>query len=283
MLQTFEKNKETFGWTVYGALLFRGGQPLYEMPNSDDSRHPVYSITKTITSLAVGIAVDRGEFSLNCNLADCFGREVPIEADLSVLRKITIERLLTMSVDGYPFRPDGDDWLAQALTCPLPAADTKRFSYTNTSAYLVGAALERAIGMPLIDYLEEYLFSPLSIARPIHRTDPKGRIYGATGMAFSAQELIKLGNLCLQRGEWNGKQIVSQTYMDSATATQIDNLRGGYGYFIWRFQNGYRMGGKWGQQCIVIPNNGLVFSCLAHVEDAEGKLLDSIAADLTAF
>lgn len=261
-------------WELHGIEVFQKGQ-VVEQYHANPGRHPIYSATKSVTALAVGMAVDDGKLDIHESLYEYLKSEVPVYASaeqIENLKKITIQRLLTMSVKGYPFRPEGDNWLDFSLLYPLKDVEEKVFDYSNISAYLVGVAVAKALDRHLYDYLEERLFEPLEIVKPEYQNCPSGYFYGASGMYLTVQELEKIGQVCLQKGMYNGQRIVSEAYLTEATSVQQMNREGGYGYYFWKYKDGYRISGKWGQRCYIFPDKDLMVTYLSNMEHGSEKL-----------
>ena len=163
-------------WPVYGLEIRKNGELLHAYGDTKDTRYPIYSATKSFVSTAAGIAVKEGKFLVKESVYAYLKSEVPAyatEEQKDVLKKLTIERLMTMSVKGYPFRPEGDDWLTYSLLYPLTDVEVAEFNYSNIPAYLVGVALEKATGEHLADYLTPRLFEPLGIANPVYGNCPR--------------------------------------------------------------------------------------------------------------
>lgn len=278
----FEKFVECIkehNWEIYGIEVHQEGKLLHQYNECQDERHFIYSATKTITSLAAGIAVDEGKFSLDESIYEYLKSDIPAYASdnqKESLKKISIKRLLTMSVAGFPFRPEGNNWLESALTCPITDVEKKKFAYSNVSAYLVGVALEKAVGKHLYQYMCPRLFEPLKIYDPVYAVCPSGHFYGATGMQLTVNELSKIGQLMLQKGNFDGMQIVSKSYIDEATTMWQSNRDGGYGYFVWMYKDGYSINGKWGQRCIVLPDKGMIITYLSHMEQESELLMNAV-------
>lgn len=270
MLKDFIHTVEENNWPVYGIEIFYQGNVIEQHNFVPNIRRPIYSATKAFTSTAVGIAVEEGLFSMNASIYDYLKDDIPdhiSDEQLSVLRKISIKRLLTMSVPGYPFRMEGSDWLKSSLTYPIQFNDTPVFDYSNIPAYLVGVALEKAVGEHLAKYLDTRLFQPLGIENPVYINCPSGHFYGASGMDLTVNELSKLGQLYLQNGQYNGKRIISEQWVKQATAIQQMNREGGYGYYFWIYKDGYHISGKWGQRCYVFPKQQLMITYLADMKE----------------
>lgn len=275
----FEKTVRENGWELHGIEVIQDGRLLYQYGNVSAERYPIYSATKAFTSTAVGLAVDEEKFSIEESVYEYLGADVPAyvtQKQRDDLKRISVRRLLTMSVQGYPFRPEGNNWLEYALACPLEQSEIPIFSYSNIPAYLVGVSLEKVLNQHLIDYLTPRLLEPLSIEKPIYQNCPSGHFYGASGMKLTVQELGRLGALYLQNGRYEGKRILSEHWVKTATASHISNREGGYGYFIWRYGDGYRISGKWGQRCLVFPDEKLTITYLSNMESDSHKLTEAV-------
>ena len=274
MLQELRNLFESGGYAVYGLLVQEEGETVLALGDCT-ARHPVYSATKSFTATAAGMLQDAGKWSVDDPLAAYLPREA-VEGmppgKREAFRLLPISRFLTMSVPGYPFRPEGEDWLAFALSCPADYAGAPAFSYSNIPAYLVGLAAGNAAGEPLSDYLRRELLAPLGIESPVFRTDPQGRFYGATGMELSVEELSRLGRLYMQDGLWNGKRLFSGSWAEAAVRPQIDAGKGqGYGYFFWTGSQDFSVSGKWGQKCLVCPGRRLIVSWEGEMPETSGR------------
>ena len=164
--------------------------------------------------------------------------------------KITIHRLLTMSVGDLLFRPESDSYLDFSLACKISNPSVRVFNYSNISAYLVGVALTNAIGEDLGKFIEKNILEPLYITKYEYGRCPEGYFYGASSMKMTVHGLSQIGLLLYNRGVYDGKRIVSEEYVQMATSVQQMNREGGYGYFIWKYRNGFSINGKWKQKCI---------------------------------
>lgn len=274
MLRQIDKLFDEGGYPVFSLLVEREGETLLRCLNGPDIRRPVYSATKSFTSTAVGMLQDEGKWSVEESLARYLPAEYLEEmepARRAAFERLSIRRFLTMSVEGYPFRPEGEDWLRMVLRCPARLEGEPAFSYSNIPAYLVGVAAERAAGEPLGEYLKRRLLAPLGIENPTFRTDPQGRFYGATGMELTVGELSRLGRLYRQGGRWKGERLISESWTRAAVSRQIDTGKGGYGYFFWNDETGFSISGKWGQKCLVYPARGMSVSWLGNMQENPGE------------
>lgn len=277
--EQFIKTIEEHRWGVHGVQIMQNGEVLHQYGDVKNCRYPIYSATKAFTSTAVGLAVDEGKFSIEESVWEYLKEEVPTYASqrqVENLKKITIKRLLTMSVDGYPFRPEGDNWLEFSLMYPPRQVEMPIFSYSNIPAYLVGVALEKALDEHLISYLTPRLLEPLSIKNPPYGNCSSGYFYGASKMELTVEELGRLGSLYLQKGCFNHQRILSESWIEQATTSHISNREGGYGYFIWKYKNGYRISGKWGQRCFVFPEEKMTITYLANMKSGSEVLTETM-------
>ena len=272
-------------WNVFGVEVYEQGNLIHQYGNTDKSRFPIYSATKTITSIAAGMAYDQGKIDLEKSVLSYLPAEAVSrmsKEQTEAFRDITIQRLLTMSVEGFPFRPEGESYLQYSLSCPLENVRTRAFHYSNIPAYLVGVALTQAVSEDLFGYLERNLFAPLHIIEPVYTRCPDGYFYGASGMELSVHDLSQIGLLLYYGGIYEGKRIVSEEYVKAATGIQQMNRESGYGYFIWKYRDGFSINGKWKQKCYILPEKGLIVTYLSHIEDDSHDLLNSMEKHILA-
>ncbi len=283
MLEAFIQKVKDNNWPIYGIEVFHQGGIVESYDFVPKGRHPIYSATKAFTATAVGLAVEEGRFSIEAPIYDYVKDELPgelSEEQLQILHKLSIKRLLTMSVPGYPFRMESENWLKEALTYRVHFSETPRFHYSNIPAYLVGVAVEKAVGEHLATYLENRLFKPLGIEAPDYVNCPSGHFYGASGMKLTVNELSRLGQLYLQKGVYEGKQILSERWVKEATAIQQMNREGGYGYYFWKYKDGAQISGKWGQKCCIFPEKQLMITYLAEITEGEDLALVTIEREI---
>lgn len=246
-----------------------------------EMRRNQYSASKSFTSAAVGIALGEGLLSLEERLVDAFPKEVP-ECAGENLQKATVRDLLTMGLGqgkGYlmgeqrPFLQE-EDWVRYALSLPFEYAPGEKFVYNNVGPYLAGVLVQRRAGCDLVSYLTPRLFAPMGIQRPTWETDPQGFTFGAGGLFLCVTELLKFGRLLLQKGRWDGRQLVPEAYLQEAAKKQIENGEQGYGYLFWRGErDSFRADGKYGQYALVFPEEDAVICTNAELLD-QRKLLD---------
>jgi len=259
------------GLNIYGIVVIKDGIKIVEHHFIPEERRELYSVTKSFTSTAVGLAIAEGYFSLKDSLLKLFEKDIPkdvSQSHLDNLDKVTVKRLLTMSIKDYTFvRPTCDNWLKHILSIPLPNVDQVVFEYSNLSAYLSGVIVEKTTNKNMMDYLQPRLFSPLGIKNVKCEYSAEGYFYGASGMKLTINELSRFGQLYLQEGFYNGKQLLTKEWVNSATKKQIETREGGYGYYFWRHQvHSYRASGMRGQVCIVIPEKNAVIAVMSDLE-----------------
>lgn len=280
--KAFVEDIKKNNWNVFGVEVYQDGKLTHQYGETQ-TRYPIYSATKTITSIAVGRAVDEGKLELEKSVLEYLPEnmvgKLPKE-QVELYRHITTKRLLTMSVSDYPFRPEGESWLEESLRYPISDVNKKEFHYSNISAYLAGVVASCAVEENLYQYLERKLFKPLGIVEPTYACCPDGYFYGASSMELSVHELSKIGLLLYHGGVYEGKRILSETYVREATSIQQMNREGGYGYFIWKYRNGFSISGKWKQKCYVLQEEKLMITFLSHIEEENPYLLESMERNL---
>lgn len=275
----FVKDIRDNSWNVFGVEVYSKGELIHSYGDTCKNLHKIYSATKTVLSVAVGIASDEKRFDIDRSLLSYLPQD---KADglsgeqKDVFGRITVKRLLTMSVGDFPFRPEGDNYLDFALNTKITAPDERTFNYSNISAYLVGVALTEALGTDLGKYIEDRIFKPLGIDRYEYSGSPEGYFYGASGMELTVHGLSQIGLLLYQRGVYNGQRILSEEYVNEATSIQQMNREGGYGYFIWKYRDGFSINGKLKQKCYVLPVQDLVITYLSHIDDDSHVLVESM-------
>lgn len=280
---TFVKDIEDNQWKVHGVEVYQNGELLHSWGDTCETKFPIYSATKTITSIAVGLAYDEGKIDLQKSVLEYlpadFVKEMSQE-QVATFQTITLERLLTMSVKGFPFRPEGESYLKFSLSRPLENVQERSFDYSNIFAYLVGVAVTEAVGEDLVAYLKRKLFDPLHIENPICGRCPDGYFYGASNMELSVHDLSQVGLLLYHGGVYEGKRILSEEYVKLATGIRQMNREGGYGYFIWKYRDGFSINGKWKQKCYVLPTQGIMVTYLADIQDDSHELLESMERNI---
>lgn len=282
MLDKFIENSKHLN--IHGIVVLQNGEKVAEYHWTEEIRRNQYSVTKSFTATAVGMAVDEGFITLQDQVIDYFQEDIPEnlpKMQIERLAKLTIEDLLMMAVgyeDSMLMLSNSQDknWTKVCLSAPLIYEAKERFIYTSYTSYLLGVIVEKVAGCSLIDYLMPRLFEPLGIKRPGYKLCPLGHVYGATGLTLTVDELSKFGQLYLQKGMYQGKQLISRDWVEQATKKQIDTYVGslddcmGYGYFFWRgYHNSYRASGMLGQACIILEDKNAVIAVNANEKNSQ--------------
>lgn len=257
----------------------------YWAPWTADDSVGVYSVSKTVTGSAVGIAIGEGRFGLHDRVAALIdpGREVHPR-----IAEITVHHLLSMST-GHRDDPgwgDGEDPLDRFFAAVPEEPVGSRHAYNNLASWLLAELVRRASGETLMDYLRPRLFEPLGI-EPSWEVDDRGRELGFTGLHVTTTELARIGELYRLGGAWRGRQLIPAGYVAQAGRRQIPTGPGddldwttGYGYQVWISREGYRLDGAFGQFCLVLPERELVIALTSAQAPTSQPLLDLVFGHL---
>jgi CubicO group peptidase (beta-lactamase class C family) len=271
--------------------------PPVERRWAPDVRRDVFSASKTVTSMAIGIAVAEGLLDLGDSVLTYLGQLACASAGVE---QITIKHLLTMS-SGITYRwddPDADhpdDPARDILSAPIETAPGTRFAYRGANTYLLSRIIHACSGQDLRDYLVPRLFAPLRINNPQWLRCPRGYSLGAVGLHLRTGELARLARVLLDRGRWNGRSLVPADYVDAmitdtvstdghvasgSSAPHPDNAR--YGRHVWMCarDSAWRMDGIYGQFGIILPNHHACVTVTAHYEGPTTDILDAIWCEI---
>jgi CubicO group peptidase (beta-lactamase class C family) len=267
---------------IHSVMLLRHGSVVAEgwwSPYEPEHPHLLFSVSKSFTSTGVGLAVSEGYFSLDDPVVSFFPDEAP--ADVSEhLAAMRVRDLLTMStgqdVDSWSAmmaRPDRN-WLKGFFDVPVLHIPGTHFVYNTGATYLLSAIVQKTTGLKLIDYLEPRLFAPLGIRNATWQDSPQGITAGGIGLSITTEDIARFGQLLLQKGVWQGQQLLPEAWVNEATSFQVSNGNDpqsdwtqGYGYQFWRCRHGaYRADGAFGQFCIVMPEQDAVLAITAGVD-----------------
>jgi CubicO group peptidase (beta-lactamase class C family) len=265
-------------------MLVRHGHVIAEgwwTPYSPQSPHSLYSLSKSFTSTAVGLAIAEGKLSLDDDVLKFFPDEAPASPSTN-LKSMRVSDLLRMSTghQSEPPRTPSQSWAKSFLAHPVPFKPGTHFVYNTSATYMQSAIVQKATGATVLDYLRPRLFEPLGIANPTWEASPQGISAGGYGLSIRTEDIARFGQLYLQKGKWDGKQLVPAAWVDAATARQTSNGSNpnsdwdqGYGYQFWRCRHGaYRGDGAFGQYCIVLPEQDAVIAITSGVRDMQAVL-----------
>jgi CubicO group peptidase (beta-lactamase class C family) len=274
---------------MHSFMLVRHGHVVAEGwwgPYDARTPHMLYSLSKSFTSTAVGLAVSEGKLSLDDEVLKLFPEDAPAEPSLN-LRSMRVRDLLRMSAGNQTEAPildwDGKDpsmrdasWVRRFLAHPVPFKPGTHFLYNSPATYMLSAIVQKATGSTVLEYLRPRLFEPLGFENPVWVASPQGITAGAYGLSLRTEEIARFGQLYLQRGVWNGRQLVPASWVDEATARQTSNGSAptsdwdqGYGYQFWRSRHGFRGDGAFGQFCLVVPELDAVVAVTSGVRDMQ--------------
>lgn len=270
--------------TMNSFMLVRHGHVVAEgwwSPYSAEAPHSLYSLSKSFTSTAVGLAVAEGKLSVDDVVLRFFPDDAPTEPSKN-LKAMRVSDLLRMSTghQSEPKRTDDEPWSRTFLAQEVPHKPGTHFLYNTTATYMLSAIVQKATGMTVLEYLKPRLFDPLGIVHPTWETSPQGITTGGYGLSIRTEDIAKFGQLYLQKGLWNGRQLVPEAWVEAATARQTSNgsdpksdWAQGYGYQFWRSRHGaYRGDGAFGQFCIVLPEEDAVVAITSGVKDMQAVL-----------
>lgn len=279
-IEAADKNVDS----LHSFMLVSHGQIVAEgwwAPYSADSRHALYSLSKSFTSTAVGLAAAEGKLSVNDPVLKFFPDDAPANPSAN-LKAMRLTDLLRMSTGQQtePPRTAREPWTRTFLAHPVPFKPGTHFVYNTSATYMLSAAVQKATGQTVLDYLKPRLFDPLGIIDPTWETSPQGISTGGYGLSIRTEDIAKFGQLYLQKGKWQGKQLVPEAWIDAATARQTSNGSNpasdwdqGYGYQFWRCRHGaYRGDGAFGQYCIVLPEQDAVIAITSGLRDMQAVL-----------
>jgi CubicO group peptidase (beta-lactamase class C family) len=265
-------------------MLVRHGHVVAEgwwAPYDAASPHSLYSLSKSFTSTAVGLAVAEGKLSLDDEVLKFFPDEAPAEPSRN-LKAMRLRDLIRMSTGQQTEPPRTNDrpWVRSFLAHPVPFKPGTHFLYNTSGTYMLSAAVQKATGQTVLDYLRPRLFEPLGIDNPTWEASPQGISAGGYGLSIRTEDIAKFGQLYLQKGKWGDRQLVPAAWVEAATKLQTSNGSNpnsdwdqGYGYQFWRCRHGaYRGDGAFGQYCIVLPEQDAVIAITSGVRDMQAVL-----------
>lgn len=270
--------------SMHSVMILRHGKVIAEAwwaPEDASKPHVLWSLSKSFTSTAVGLVVEEGKLSIEDRVVGFFPDDLPAEPTEN-LRKMQVKDLLTMST-GHADEPNvrqSQDWIKSFLAHPLPHPPGTFFRYNTPATFMQSAIVQKVTGKTVVDYLQSRLFDPLGIQPPRWDTNPQGISLGGYGLFLKTEDIAKFGQLYLQNGKWEGKQLIPTTWVQKATSKQVSNgdnpssdWNQGYGFQFWRCRhNAFRGDGKDGQFCVVMPDQDAVVVMTANTTNMQAQL-----------
>jgi CubicO group peptidase (beta-lactamase class C family) len=261
----------------HSLMVVRHGRVVAEgwwAPYSADRPHLLYSLTKSFTSIAVGLVIADGLLSLDDRVADVLPDHVP-DGICEQGRRITVHHLLSMTAghrtdslaEAWQLEPG--DLVKGFLRLPFAATEGTRHAYDNSAAFILARMVERVVGRGLPEFLDERLFTPMGIDHAEWDRVGSGAAFGFHGLHLRTEAVAAFGELLLRGGRWDGNQPVPREWVELATRRHIDSSHYaeggdgddflcGYGYQFWMSRHGFHGEGAFGQHCVVVPSHDLV-------------------------
>ncbi len=287
-VEAAEKSKNE----LHSFVILRHGKVISEgwwNPYKPSLRQSVYSASKTFTSTAVGLAIAEGKLKLTDKVISFFPNDLPdsISPNLAAL---TVKDVLMMSdgqfPDPTPLVGKSKNWVRAFLTYPIANKPGTVFFYNSLGTFMLSAIVQKVTGQKIVDYLKPRLFEPLGIQGIDWEENLMSQNTGGWGLSVKTEDMAKLGQLYLQKGKWNGNQILPEAWVEEATTAKIiqhpdlsqakkdsSDWEQGYCYQIWRCRhNGYRADGAYGQYIVVLPELDAVVAIQAETSDLQNEL-----------
>jgi CubicO group peptidase (beta-lactamase class C family) len=253
-------------------------------PYTAERPHLLYSLSKSFTSTAAAFAVAEGLLGLDDTVISHFSE---YDADITdpASRSIRVRHVAAMAcghtreMRGEAIAGDRTDPVRGFLLIPPDREPGTVFAYSQPCTYTLASIIQRNAGLPLTQYLRPRLFDPLGIGPVSWATFPPGREQGFSGLYARTEDIAKLGQLYLQRGQWDGTQLIPAAWVEQATSVQVGNPDGpthdwqqGYGFQFWMARHGYRGDGAFGQFCVILPEQDTVIVTTACTLDMQAVL-----------
>lgn len=283
-IDTLEQNIDG----IHSVMLLRHGYRVgagWWSPYAHDQPHMLFSVSKSFTSSAIGLAIAEGRLSLDDPVISFFPADAPTHVSNN-LASMQVRHLLSMSsghaVDTLsPFaeRPS-DNWISDILAQPVDHQPGTQFVYNSGASYLLSAIVQQVSGMRVLDYLQPRLFAPLGIDYASWETCPRGIDLGGWGLSITTKAIARFGQLYLQQGMWHGERLLPAAWVAEATACQVANgasadsdWEQGYAFQFWRCRHdAYRADGACGQFCVIMPAQDAVLAMTAGTDDTQTVL-----------
>ncbi len=277
----------------HSIMILRHGKVIAEGwwdPYRPDLRHTLYSTSKSFTSTAVGFAVTEKLLSVDDRVISFFPEQLP-DTVSPYLAAMTVRDLLTMSAGQSP-DPTGAvtntsrEWVKGFLATPVLNEPGTEFLYNSLATFMLSAIVQKVTGEKIADYLRPRLFEPLGIVGYDWEESPEGINSGGWGLRLKTEDMAKFGLLFLQKGMWNGQQIIPASWVEEATTFKIDQAPGappevkeksdwmqGYCYQFWRSRNNvFRADGAFGQYIIIMPEKDAVVAITCESPDMQDEI-----------
>ncbi len=273
---------------LHSVMIVRRGHVVAEgwwAPYAAELPHQMFSLSKSFTSTAVGLAIAEGKFAVEDPVLKFFPGEAPAQPSAN-LRAMRVRDLLTMStghhtedLQNFSYTSE-ESAVKRFLALPVTHKPGTFFVYNTPATYMLSAIVQQTTGETVLEYLRPRLFAPLGITAPTWEASRQGVSLGGFGLSIRTEDIARFGQLYLQRGYWQGKQLVPAAWVESATSRWMSNgsnpasdWEQGYGYQFWRCRYGVIRGdGAHGQFCVIFPDLDTVVAITAGTRDLQGVL-----------
>lgn len=266
---------------MHSVMVVRHGHVIAEgwwAPYAPELNHVLYSLSKSFTSTAVGLAVAEGKLSVDDRVLKFFPDDARDQISEN-LRQLRVRDLLAMSVGHETEISSAADQISVKafLAQPIEHEPGTRFKYNTPATFMQSAIVQKLTGETVLEYLGPRLFEPLGIANPVWDANFQGISLGGYGLRVRTEDIARFGQLYLQKGKWRGEQLIPSTWVSQATTKQVSNgsnpnndWNQGYGFQFWRSRhNAYRGDGAFGQYCIVMEDQDAVLAITSGVGDMQ--------------
>jgi CubicO group peptidase (beta-lactamase class C family) len=277
---------------MHSLVMLRHGKVIAEgwwNPYKNDLRQTVYSTSKTFTATAIGFAIAENKIKLSDKVISFFPNDLP-DTILPNLAALTVKDVLMMSdgqfPDPSPLTRKNKNWVKAFLATPIVNKPGTVFLYNSLGTFMLSAIIQKVTGQKLIDYLKPRLFEPLGIRGIDWEENLMSQNTGGWGLSIRTEDMAKLGQLYLQKGKWNGTQILPEEWITEASSAKIiqhpdlpqaardsSDWEQGYCYQIWRCRhNGFRADGAFGQYIIVLPEQDVVIAIQSETSSMQNEI-----------
>ncbi len=256
-------------------------------PYKFDDLSLVFSVAKSLTSIGIGIALDKGLIDLNTKLVDCFKGKHPSSISNN-LKNVTLEHLLSMTsgiTDDkvLEITSSDKDWVSEFLKLDFEKKPGTHYYYSTLCSHIISEIFTELTGKKLSDFLEENLFKPLEITEYDWGESPSGATLGGMGVSLSIESLSKIGLMLLNNGVYKEKRILSEDYIREATSIKVtkgiekEYSGNGYGYQFHIIKDGYfTIQGAFGQLCIIVPDKKMVITLMSTYSKPTENMLKTV-------
>ncbi len=291
-LQPFADRITRESLRLHGIVVSQHGEVIGTHRFTPSLPHLLHSASKTYLATGIGILIDEGKLALDSQVISYFPDKLP-DVVSSELAAMTVYDLLIMA-SGHDFRMiirdcklEDPDWAHFFLALPMVRMPGKVFRYDSACTYMLSAIITKITGESALEYLFPRLFVPLGITeKPKWDTCPLGITQGGSGLYLTTEQMIPLGEMYLNGGEYKGRRVVSKAYADQAMTRHIvptmpdpnqrEDWHTGYGFQLWECANGcWRASGADGQYIIISREKDAVIA-VTSTENRQQDILHAV-------